>query len=726
MVTLIGLRWALIAALLSVGTLAAAQSIDGGKVAVKVAALLQSEHYSDLQIDDEISKEFLNQYLEMLDPGKLYFLQSDIDQFNADFKTKLDDFLLAQNVAPGNAIFDTFRDRVKNRVAFVKDLLDTEEFTFDSDRKATISRKDLPWPANNEEYDRIWRNEVESQLLQEVLQNESASAKGKPVKKDPKKVVMNRYNRILDSVVNNTREDVLGFYLSALSHAYDPHTDYFTQSEFDNFQIHMRNSLTGIGARLGITEEGVPEIQGIIVGGPANKAGELKVGDKVIAVGEQGAEALTDVVHMNLQGVVDLIRGEKGSVVELEVIPVGGNSSETKIIKITRDEVELKESLARAELIKTKDAAGKPVSLGWIDLPSFYADMEGGETGATKDVKLLLDRLIKEKIDGLVLDLRQNGGGSLREAVNLTGLFIPQGPVVAVKDSRDKVEVMKSKERTADYAGPMVVLTSKESASASEILAAALQDYGRAVVVGDSSTFGKGTVQNLQPITTATGFAILFPGKDEQAGALKLTIQKFYRIAGGSTQLKGVVPDIQLPSLTDALDFGEDSLENALPYDEIDPRRYKTLDKVDNIDQLRKKTAERVANSVDFQWIEAEKARIEERKKKNQLSLNKEVRKAEIEADDKREKAHRAEQAKHYEEILKKEKDLFKTFSITLDGVDETELRLLSDLSSSELSGVVVEKEEEGDAEKPLDPPHNFAAEKREAINILLDMVKSI
>lgn len=736
---------------------ARAQMVDYGQVAAKVADLLQREHYNDQAINDKVSDELLRNYLEFLDPGRLYFLQGDIEFLEAKYSAQLDNLLMAGNISPAKEIYDIYERRVLDRVGRVQQLLAEEkEFTFDSSRTMQISRKDLPWPATVEEADQLWHDLIEGELLQEVLRQEAAEeAKAKkaaekpeeagmpPAAKEPmgedaleeveiskpnenpREVVAKRYERIKESLKENGEEDIAGFYLKALAHTYDPHSEYFTQSEYDNFRISMQKSLEGIGALLSMGEDGYAEIRGLVVNGPADKGGELQVGDRIVSVAQGPRSESEDIKGMKLQKVVDLIRGKRGSTVVLEVIPNGADPSARKLIAIKRNKVDLKESLARAELIVTKDGQGNPLRLGWIDLPSFYSDMETGETSVTKDTRRLLERLIMEGMDGLILDLRDNGGGSLEEAINLTGLFIPKGPVVQSKDSLDQVEVKMSRAPKPAYEGPLVVLTSKSSASASEILAAALQDYGRAVIVGESSTFGKGTVQQLLPVTT-NNFALLLPGANHQSGALKLTIQKFYRIAGGSTQKKGVIPDIHLPSLTDSMDHGEASLKNSLPYDEIPSQRFALFAK-DPLpcEELRRRSAERIARDPDFQWVVELTERYRARQEANVIALNREVRKQEMAEQEARDDAREEQIAAYYAAVKEAEKGLFADFSLTLDNVGVEKLPLLSDVNAEELSGMMTARknQEKTDKQKAMEPPHGFGHVKREAIEITKDLI---
>ncbi|MEO0444531.1 MAG: carboxy terminal-processing peptidase [Verrucomicrobiota bacterium] len=699
-------------------------AVDFGQVATRVATILQHEHYNDHSVDDEISQELLTNYLEYLDLARLYFLQGDIEFFEAKFAMALDDHLREQDISPAKEIFEIYERRVIDRITKVKRLIAEEEFSFESDRELTITRKDLPWPATPEEADQVWYNLIEGEFLQEHLRLSGEDDEEAVDIKGIRETIAKRYDRILETLQKNTEEDIAGSFLKSLAHAYDPHSEYFTQSEYNNFRISMQKSLEGIGALLAMTEDGYAEIRGLVVNGPAHRGGELKVGDRIVSVG-QGPKKPADIKGMKLQDVVDLIRGKRGSTVVLEVIPNGEDPSVTDSIQIRRGRVDLKQSLARAELIETRDERGEEVKLGWIDLPSFYSDMETGQTSVTKDTRRLLTRLVHEGIDGLVLDLRDNGGGSLEEAINLTGLFIPKGPVVQSKDSRNRIEVKNSRSARPAYEGPLVVLTSKSSASASEILAAALQDYNRAVIVGEASTFGKGTVQQLVPVTT-NNFALLLPGAGgNQAGALKLTIQKFYRIAGGSTQGRGVVPDVKLPSLSDAVDHGELSLKNPLPYDEIPAQRFSLFEEEAlPLEDLKMRSSVRVAEDPDFQWIMEESARIQERREKNVISFNEEFRRQELEDQKVTDDQRWEDIKKRYAETKMQEEGLFRTYSITLDTVGQPTLPLLSSVTSDELSGMMTEEEEKTEEQKALEPPHGFGNTKREAIAVLQDLIR--
>src|SRR5436190_6993231 len=500
---------------------------DAEQVAASVGRLLEEGHYTHQPLNDEISRKFLRTYLEILDFSHLFFTQQDVDMLTAKYATSLDDDVLLGNLKPAYEIYDLYAKRVDARVAKIKDLL-KEPPDFKKDETIELNRQKAPWPKDDADADGIWRGRIASELLQEKLSEH-------PIEPGPQ-LVARRYDRLARSVHEEDREEQMKLFLDALAQTYDPHSEYLSKADLKNFSINMGLSLVGIGAMLR-TEDGYAKIESLVPGGPAQVDGRLKVGDRITAVA-QGPTEFVDVRDMRLDKVVEMIRGKKGTHVRLLVIPSdAADPSKRKNVEIVRDEIKLKDQEARADIIIRKDENGDPVKLGWLTLPSFYADMERHQKSTTKDVQALLRRLRKENIAGLVVDLRRNGGGSLEEAISLTGLFLKSGPVVQTKNSQGNIIVSNDPDPSIAYSGPMVVLTSRQSASASEIFAAALQDYGRAVIVGDGTTFGKGTVQTILEIGR---FTSLLGSRSQEDGALKLTIQKFYRVAGGSTQLHGV------------------------------------------------------------------------------------------------------------------------------------------------------------------------------------------
>src|SRR2546423_1970156 len=457
---------------------------DAGNVTTSVGRLLEEGHYTHQALNDEVSKKFLKTYLELLDFSHLFFTQQDVDILTSKYATSLDDDVLLGNLKPAYEIYDLYTKRVDDRVAKVKEQLNQSP-DFKSNATIDLSRQKAPWPKDEADADEIWRGRIASELLQEHLSEH-------PIEPGPK-LIAKRYERLARNVHEQDRDEQVKLFLDALAQSYDPHSEYLSKADLKNFSINMGLSLVGIGAMLR-TEDGYAKIESLVPGGPAQTDGRLKVGDRITAVA-QGPADYVDVREMRLDKVVEMIRGKKGTRVRLLVIPADATDpSRRKNVELVRDEIKLKDQEARADIIIKKDEDGKPVKLGWITLPSFYADMDHHAKSTTKDVLALLKRLKKENIAGLIVDLRRNGGGSLEEALSLTGLFLKSGPIVQTKDYNGSIRISSDPDPGIAYSGPLVVLTSRQSASASEIFAAALQDYRRAVIIGDKNTFGKGTV----------------------------------------------------------------------------------------------------------------------------------------------------------------------------------------------------------------------------------------
>jgi|MDTC01.1.fsa_nt_gb carboxyl-terminal processing protease len=703
---------------------------DFGDVAMRVAYLLRNKHYSRSKFDDTMSQRVLDNYLNYLDFNRVYFTQKDIDEFQSKYGSTLDDSVFAVSIDPAHEMHKRRMQRVEDRIAKIKQELEKGIFEFKSDRKVIQSRKEAAWPGDEEAADQLWHDILEAELLQEQLRIEGIDERnaGKleeapdDEEESPRKKISDRYQRYLESLRQEDGEDIANLFLTALATAYDPHSEYFSQSELESFQTNMRKSLKGIGALLSMRDGRFAEIQGIVVGGPADKAGNLQVGDRIVAVGQDGEGGMVDITYMKLQKVVDMIRGETGSTVRLKIIPAGADDeSLTNTIRIVRDEVQLKDKLATAELIRTKGQDGTDRQIGWIYLPSFYADMEGGSTSMTVDVKRLLTRLKSEGIQGLVIDVRGNGGGSLEEAINMTGLFIPEGPVVQSKNYQNEMDPRSSKSREAFYTGPLVVLGDRISASASEILAAALQDYNRALVVGGNS-FGKGTVQTIYPVAKQLPF---FAANKERAGAIKVTIQKFYRISGGSTQVKGVQPDVALPSIYDVLEQGESTLKHPLEWDEVKPLRYsRTTDKEFPLSELRSRSRERIADDVDFRLLKENMERVKTQLAENSISLNIEERRRENRQARERRKKNNEILREEYAKMVEAKSEYLNIYKLTLDNVDNENLTLASDFTEEENTGFRLGKNDKAnDSDKAPDYPFDFDNMKRETLNIIDDII---
>ncbi len=623
---------------------------DDSRIARVVAAILERNHYTQQPFDDTVSSSFLQKYLDALDPMHLVFLQSDVKEFDK-WKTLLDDMTLKLgDTSPAETIFNRFVQRFAAQVSYSTNLLQTETFDFTSNERYEPNRKELPRPADMTEAKKFWRDRVRFEYLTDKLNNEKPDT--------IKTNLIKRYTRQLRTVSDFDSDDVFQVYLDSLAHVYDPHSDYMGKPASDNFNISMRLSLFGIGALL-MSEDGYCKIKELM-DGPAKKSGQVKPSDKIIAVA-QGTNSAVDVFDEPLKKVVDMIRGPKGTEVRLTIIPAdAADPSTRKIVSLVRDEIKLEDGEAKAKIIDIPGENGKTKRLGMIDLPSFYANLQdrsASRKSTTTDVAKLLKKLKEEKVEGIILDLRRNGGGSLEEAINLTGLFIKKGPVVQVKDSDGHINVDEDTDPSVLYDGPMVVLTSRFSASASEILAGALQDYGRALVVGDSSTHGKGTVQTLLelgPIMRTTN----------NLGSLKITIRKFYRASGSSTQLKGVVPDLILPSLNNHADLGEGSLPNALAWDTVPPAKYEPVNVIPPVlADLRKRSEGRVASDKDFAYLRDEIAHYKKKKEEKTYSMNYEERLNENKENEARAKARE-------KELRARPEPNYKTYDITLKNVD--------------------------------------------------------
>ena len=511
---------------------------------------LATRHYRCQVIDDQLSKRYLEHYIDQLDSTNSYFLKSDIDEFN-QWQTRLDDLAKRGDVSPGFIMFNRLRERATARLRSNIALLENPQhkFYYSLDESIILDGDIRDWPVTAEQADDFWRKRLKDSMIRLLLNDKDEDA--------ARELLINRYSNQITQYQQLDSQDVFQLYVNALASLYDPHTSYFSPRTTENFQINMSLSLTGIGAELNIEDEYTRVVR-IIPGGPADLQGLLKASDKIAGVG-QGDEEIVDVVGWRLDDVVALIRGEKDSVVKLQVISSkGAGAGSSKVISIVRDKVKLEEKSAQSKVLDIVQG-NREYKLGVIDIPAFYLDFEAYRNrdpdyrSTTKDVYRLLGELDEQGVDGIVLDLRNNGGGSLYEATALTDLFIGYGPVVQIRDANQRVYRNQRATRPPVYNGPLLVMINRLSASASEIFAGAMQDYGRALVVG-SQSFGKGTVQDV------TGLS---------AGQLKMTTSKFYRVSGDSTQHRGVLPDIAFPSAYDPEEVGESHQDHALPWDRI-------------------------------------------------------------------------------------------------------------------------------------------------------------
>lgn len=591
-----------------------------GETAVYLLRELETKHYSEVQIDDNFSSVVFDSYLDALDGSHLYFLKEDVDQLSA-YRYTLDDSLRSGSVDAGFEIYNLYYKRILERLIYAIDIIENHipEMDFTIDEEIEVDREDAPFAASVAELDEIWRLRIKNSVLSlKLTGDDNAEIKDKLSK---------RYRNQLSQILKTNDKDVFQAYLSTVARGVDPHTAYFSPIDSENFNMGLSLSLQGIGAQL-TTEDEYTKVAELIKGGPAERGKELQAGDKIIAIGQGVDGDLLDVVGMRLDDVVAQIRGEKGTVVRLNVIPADAISeSSARIVSITRDTVKLEDQSAKKEVIELS-YNGNDYKIGVINLPTFYFDFEAASRGeedfksSTRDVKALLEELKVEQVEAVIVDLRNNGGGSLSEANQLVGLFIETGPTVQIRYSGLRNGFTRSfgdNDPEVVYDGPLAVLVNRTSASASEIFAGAIQDYQRGLVLG-GQTFGKGTVQEIIPM---------------EYGQVKLTRSKFYRISGASTQHRGVLPDLYFPDIYDAYeDIGESSMDGALPWDTVRPVEYRPYHSIQAmLPELKALHDERVQNSPDFIYLLDQIERTRDMREKNTLSLNEAVVKAEREAE---------------------------------------------------------------------------------------------
>lgn len=591
-----------------------------GKEAKVIAYILDNNHYRKISLNDSLSSVILGEYVKNLDNNKTYFTASDLAGFEK-YRTKLDDLTKAENVDAAYEIYGVFRKRFEERMAYVMNTLIKSQFDYTTDEYYETDRDKEAWCKSPTELDEVWRKIIKSQALSLKLAGKTQA--------DIEKMLKERYDRFIKSIQQFTTEDVFSMYMNTVTEAYDPHTNYLSPRAADLFKQSMSLSLEGIGARLQ-TENDYTKVAEIIPGGPAQKSDLIHVNDRIMGVGQGESGEFVDVIGWRIDEVVKLIKGPKGTKVRLQILPAEtGVNGPPKVIALVRDKIKLEDQQAKKSVINYQKN-GRAMKLGVITLPSFYMDFEEYQKGnpeynsTTRDVKKLIQELQAEKVDGLALDLRNNGGGSLAEAIDLTGLFIKDGPVVQVKNSANRIEVGMDDDPAVVYNGPLVVLTNRFSASASEIFAGAIQDYHRGVVVGES-TYGKGTVQTVIDLKR-------FINDPEQVGELKLTFQKFYRVTGSSTQHKGVTPDIQLPTALDAEQFGEGSSPSALPWDEIRGTLFQKTPVINDrvLANLNKTYQDRKKTDPALNRLINETNETRKSYKETKISLNEALRKKEM------------------------------------------------------------------------------------------------
>ena len=714
------------AALVSCSSLSQAEP-DYDIIGKQFSLVLQNGHFSRARFTQEKYEKFLECYVQSLDTQHLFLTQEDVDYLHGRYATSFGDYLLAnQTTRLAEELYSYFSERALPRIAQAEKML--QEYAvnmpaFDSDRSIPRTRRKLPRAKNAAELDQVWRDQVEDMLLTEVLRRENLAAlaaeKGKASPSDKEMSVTDkmlaRIKRMRNEIQEADREDMVSYLLNAVAHVYDPHSDYMGAREEQRFKDMIKASIVGIGAKLQSDDDGSTTIEGIVKGGPAAKCGQLKLGDRIVAVDSKGDDTWTDIMFLSIDKVVDLIRGQQGVTVKLRVM--SADSGEEKVVSIVRDEIPMSEELASGRIIDMKEN-GRTYRLGVLTLPSFYIDLDEGEVHCATDVKKILRRMIQEKVQGIVLDLRFNGGGSLDEVRKMVGFFTGAGPVVQVKDSRGHVERLTVSGRPL-FNGDLVVLINKLSASASEIFAGAMADYGRAVIVGDDASFGKGTVQ------VPRGLADYMPyfSSREGCGMIKVTTQKFYRVGGASTQLKGVSSDIVLPAVTAGLRLGEAEQDYAMPYDEI-PRaggyvKSRSISRI--LPELMARSQARVQQDKDMQYTKEDVARAKERQEKNLLSLNKAVRQAENAQLLERKKNMDAERKVRYEKMAADDEKNLTIYRLKLSDVKAAKLPLASKDDDSEYMDE--NKDPEDELTETPEYPSNLDPVLREALHIVKDMV---
>jgi len=587
-------------------------------ISSNVSKLIEELHYSLPRLDNSLSSAILDRYLDMLDGNRMYFTAADVASFNR-LRYELDDRTRTGDLQPVFDIFNLFRKRAGERVETAIALLATEpDYTLDETYE--WDRSELPWPATDEEMNELWRKTVKSDGLRLILTGKTWA--------EAAEILEERYERSYRRITQLTSDDVFETYMNAVAHNMDPHSSYLSPRQSEEYRIQMSLSYDGIGASLQLEDDYVKVIN-IIPGGPAAIDGQLKQEDRITAVGEGTGEPV-DVIGWRLDDVVQKIRGPGGTRVRLQVLPAGAApGSPEKIIELVRDKVKLEEQAAKKELLEIP-FGGKNYRIGVITVPSFYQDFaarskgEEDYTSTSRDVARLIEEFRAEGgIDGLVMDLRANGGGHLSEATELSGLFIERGPIVQLREGRGTIQQLDDPSPSAVYTGPLGVLVDRYSASASEIFAAAIQDYDRGVIIGQQ-TFGKGSVQNLFPLDR------LMRGTDN--GQLTLTIGKYYRVTGDSTQHRGVIPDIELPSMVDTATVGESTRDTALPWDRIQPARFRAQGSLDStVAQLRAHQQSRASSDPEWSYLLSDIAAVKEIAAQKSVSLNLEARIAENE-----------------------------------------------------------------------------------------------
>ncbi len=617
-------------------------------VCKQITSLILNHNYKKVDLNDSISTVVFDRYIKLLDENHSYFLASDIKDFEK-YKTVLDDDLKSGNLNNAFYIFNVFQKRYLEHVNYSLAQINSN-FDFNKDENFVYDRDKLPWPATQADMDAMWTQRVKYDLLNLKLANSDMAKNKETLKK--------RYQNLLTQANKLSNQDVFQYFMDAFTEAIDPHTNYFNPSNAANFNIEMSRQLEGIGASL-LTENEYVTIKTVVPGGPADKSHQININDRIVGVAQGKTGEFQNIIGWRVDNAIAIIRGSKGTVVKLEILPAGaGAGSKPKIVELVREKIILKDQSAKKE-IRTYNSNGKAVKIGVISIPAFYIDFNDYKAGnpnyksTTHDVKLILDTLKQQNVDGVIIDLRENGGGSLMEAIELTGLFVKTGPVVQVKDTQGQIEVDKDDDPAIAYSGPLSILVDRFSASASEIFAGAIQDYGRGIIMG-SQTYGKGSVQSAIDLDRVLGSPIrdkinqlagaatggkkpISTGSQSTYGQLNLTIAKFYRISGNSTQHKGVTPDISFPSLIPLDKYGEDTEPSAMPFDIIAKTDYTKVGNFNTVlPQLQKLHDQRMATSDSYKYMLEDIADFKKHDAEDSVTLNEAALKKQRDADEKK------------------------------------------------------------------------------------------
>lgn len=664
-----------------------------------VAAILERYHYSRVRLTPETVDKYFKTWIDYLDYNHMIFYQEDIDQLRAKWLPTLDQALLKGEADFAVEVFNRFMMRFEEKEQLAQKLL-KEKYDFNLDESFLPDRSKESFPKDNLEAEKIWRSRVKYELLTGRLNKEKQD--------ETVKLLSRRYNRRLREFKEYTLDDVVSDSLKSLSRVFDPHSDFYTDEELKEFKEQtIELKIYGIGAELGI-EDGYAKVRRVMPGSPAESSKKINANDRIVAVA-QGNEKPVDVVDMPLRKIVRMIRGKEGTEVRLTIIPADApDPTLRQVVSIIRGEIELKDAKARGRLIEYQDPSNKKLSrIGVIQLPQFYDN-------CSADIEKFLRRFEQERVQGIVLDMRLNGGGLLDEAIKVTGLFIPKGPVVQVRDSGGSIRVHEDENGAVAYSGPLVMMVGHQSASATEIVAAALQDYGRGVVVGDSQTHGKGTVQIIQEMDKLRNF-----WDPTLTGAIKFTIQKFYRISGGSTQHKGVVPDIPIPSLLDTMEIGERFLPNNLPFDEIPPLKYRKAEDANELIQaLRKNSGNRLSKSDEFKELTKEMEFFKKRLVDKRVSLQESKR-----VQEKNELKARVEHRNKLRKEIAQKTD--KNWNITLD--DLTANRTLEEIAKKPPEKIAVSQKEDSEEQEEDESLRDVNdLQLSEGVQILLDLSQNV